>query len=97
MQILRFLHSRGSELGLEEIKKHLDSVLFKEAGAITGVFCNQYISADEEIKSLVESYMGLLSGCLLWSPADFSSKQKMEYEWSKDEVQTARILFYVRV
>ncbi|OMP04028.1 hypothetical protein COLO4_10009 [Corchorus olitorius] len=28
---------------------------------------------------------------------DFSSKQKMEYEWSKDEVQTSRMLFYVRV
>lgn len=57
MQILQFLHSSGSELGLNEIKKHLDSVLFKEAGAITSVFCSQYVSADEESKSLVESLM----------------------------------------
>lgn len=28
---------------------------------------------------------------------DFSSKQKMGYEWSKDDIQTARVLFYVRV
>ncbi|KAK6271223.1 hypothetical protein POUND7_008321 [Theobroma cacao] len=206
MQILQFLHSIGSELGLNEIKKHLDSALFKEAGAITGVFCNQYVSADEESKSLVESFIwdycqDVYSGhrqvalflrgrkdelladlekiaesaflmvvvfalavtkhrlnsnlsqemqrekavqilvsfsCLeyfrrmhlpeymdtirkvvacvqeneaacvsfvesvpsyvdLTTWQDFSSEQKMEYEWSKDEVQTARVLFYVRV
>ncbi|XVF17271.1 hypothetical protein REPUB_Repub10bG0105500 [Reevesia pubescens] len=206
MQILQFLHSSGSELGINEIKKHLDSILFKEAGTITGVFCNQYVSADEESKSLVESliwdycqdvYSGhrqvalllrerkdeLLvdlekiaesaflmvvvfalavtkhrlnsnfskemqreksvqilvsfscleyfrhmrlpeyidtirsivacvqeneSACICFMESmptyadlttwqDFSSKQKMEYEWSKDEVQTARVLFYVRV
>lgn len=28
---------------------------------------------------------------------DFSSRKGMEYEWSKDEVQTARLLFYVRI
>ncbi|XVF15194.1 hypothetical protein REPUB_Repub09cG0129500 [Reevesia pubescens] len=206
MQILQFLHGHGSELGINEIKKHLDSVLFKEAGAITGVFCNQYVSADEESKNLVESliwdycqdvYSGhrqvalllrerkdellvdlekiaesaflmvvvfalavtkhrlnsnfsqemqreksvqiLVSFCCLeyfrrmrlpeymdtirrvvacvqenesacisfvesmpayvdlttWQ--DFSAKQKMEYEWSKDEVQTSRVLFYMRV
>ncbi|WRX12073.1 hypothetical protein QQP08_004560 [Theobroma cacao] len=164
MQILQFLHSIGSELGLNEIKKHLDSVLFKEAGAITGVFCNQYVSADEESKSLVESFIWdycqdvysghrqvalflrgrkdelladlekiaesaflmvvvfalavtkhrlnsnlsqemqrekavqiLVSFSCLEYFRHFSSEQKMEYEWSKDEVQTARVLFYVRV
>lgn len=40
---------------LSEVKEHLSSTLFKEAGAITGVFCNQYVSADEESKNLVEN------------------------------------------
>ncbi|XVF40978.1 hypothetical protein PTKIN_Ptkin01aG0244200 [Pterospermum kingtungense] len=206
IQILQFLNSSRSELGLNEIKKHLDSVLFKEAGVITGVFCNQYVSADEESKSLVESliwdycqdvysvhrqvalllrerkdellvnlekiaesaflmvvvfalavskhrlnsnfsreiqrensvqilvsfscleyfrrmrlpeYMDTIrrvvacvqeneSACIsfvesmpsyvdLTTWQDFSSKKGMEYEWSKDEVQTARLLFYVRI
>ena len=35
--------------------RNLESVLFKEAGGITGVFCNQYVSVDEESKSFVES------------------------------------------
>lgn len=45
--------SRG--LKLNEIKEHLDNILFKEAGAITGIFCNQYVSADEENKNIVEN------------------------------------------
>lgn len=39
---------------LKEVKEHLASTSFKEAGAITGVFCNQYILADEESKNIVE-------------------------------------------
>ncbi|XP_042503714.1 uncharacterized protein LOC122080898 [Macadamia integrifolia] len=46
-------------LGFNEVKEHLGSVLFKEAGAITGAFCNQYVSADEEQKGIVEN--------LIWS------------------------------
>ncbi|XP_028798955.1 uncharacterized protein LOC114754352 [Neltuma alba] len=42
-------------LKLTEIKEHLDSILFKEAGAVTGIFCNQYVSADEENKDVVEN------------------------------------------
>lgn len=38
-----------------EVKEHLGSAVFKEAGAITGVFCNQYVSVDEEIKGIVEN------------------------------------------
>ncbi|KAE8709003.1 5'-nucleotidase / magnesium ion binding protein isoform 1 [Hibiscus syriacus] len=38
MQILQFIHSSGSEFGINEIKRHLDGILFKEAGVITGVF-----------------------------------------------------------
>lgn len=42
---------------LGKVKGHLDSVVFKEAGAITSVFCNQYASADEGQKWIVENYM----------------------------------------
>ncbi|XP_009766694.1 uncharacterized protein [Nicotiana sylvestris] len=41
-------------LVLNEVQQHLDSIIFKEAGAITGVFCNQYVLADEENRSIVE-------------------------------------------
>ncbi|CAH8258102.1 unnamed protein product [Arabidopsis lyrata] len=37
------------------VRKHLSNVLFKESGAITGAFCNQYISASEENKYIVEN------------------------------------------
>ncbi|KAK6117130.1 hypothetical protein DH2020_049175 [Rehmannia glutinosa] len=40
---------------LDEIKDHLSSFIFKEAGAITGVFCNQYASANEDSRSTVEN------------------------------------------
>ncbi|XP_020597892.1 uncharacterized protein LOC110037559 [Phalaenopsis equestris] len=42
---------------LEKVKGHLDSAAFKEAGVITSIFCNQYASADEEHKGIVENYM----------------------------------------
>lgn len=41
-------------LVLSELQQHLDNIIFKEAGAITGVFCNQYAMADEENRSAVE-------------------------------------------
>ncbi|KAM3321926.1 hypothetical protein P3S67_003077 [Capsicum chacoense] len=41
-------------LVLNEVQQHLDSIIFKEAGTITGVFCNQYVMADEENRSAVE-------------------------------------------
>ncbi|CAM8884467.1 unnamed protein product [Rhodiola kirilowii] len=50
----------GSERLVHELlKEHLASVLFKEAGAVTGVFCHQYISVDQETKLVVEN--------LIWS------------------------------
>lgn len=60
---LRRLHARilesthGSSGGLEpgKIKEHLSSVTFKEAGAISSVFCSQYISVDDENKMIVEN------------------------------------------
>ncbi|CDO99315.1 unnamed protein product [Coffea canephora] len=49
--------SVGSFKGLlvNEVKEHLASTSFREAGAITGAFCNQYVSADEETKNSIEN------------------------------------------
>ncbi|XP_026380250.1 uncharacterized protein LOC113275040 [Papaver somniferum] len=58
-RILDSLHKNSIQLGLSEVKAHLDSILFKEAGAITRVFCDQYVSADDEHKTMVEK--------LIWS------------------------------
>ncbi|KAL5801970.1 hypothetical protein ACOSQ3_033602 [Xanthoceras sorbifolium] len=45
----------SSHLKFNEVKDHMESVLFKEAGVIAGVFCNQYISVDEKNKGIVEN------------------------------------------
>ncbi|KAK2995965.1 hypothetical protein RJ640_026004, partial [Escallonia rubra] len=45
----------GNLVGLTEVKEHLVCTIFKEAGAITGAFCNQYVLADEGSKSRVEN------------------------------------------
>ncbi|KAL3839422.1 hypothetical protein ACJIZ3_024013 [Penstemon smallii] len=161
---------------LEEIKQHLSSVIFKEAGAITGVFCNQYASANEDAQSRVENlvweycqevylwhrqttllllgrgdhvireiekiaesaflmvavfalgyfrqmrlpeYMDTIravivsvqeneEACIsfvesipsyddLTNNGGSSNFTRVEYSWSADEVQTARIIFYMRV
>ncbi|ONK54915.1 uncharacterized protein A4U43_UnF9740 [Asparagus officinalis] len=39
----------------EAAKEHLESVLFNEAGAVTGAFCNQYAMADDEHKLIAEN------------------------------------------
>ncbi|KAL7182904.1 hypothetical protein ACSBR1_041562 [Camellia fascicularis] len=57
-RVLQYQHGNLAQLGPNEIKEHLNSVLFKEAGAITGVFCNQYASADEDSQSIVENLIG---------------------------------------
>ncbi|PIN18285.1 hypothetical protein CDL12_09044 [Handroanthus impetiginosus] len=52
---------------LEEVKDHLSSLIFKEAGAVTGVFCNQYASADEDSRSTVESLIwGYCQDVYMW-------------------------------
>ncbi|CAL1360151.1 unnamed protein product [Linum trigynum] len=53
----RILGSSVSSQGPEfdEAKEHLNSVPFKEAGSITACFCNQYVSADEESRNVVEN------------------------------------------
>uniref|UniRef100_A0A1J3JRS1 Obscurin-like protein 1 n=1 Tax=Noccaea caerulescens TaxID=107243 RepID=A0A1J3JRS1_NOCCA len=37
------------------VREHLSDVIFKESGAITGAFCNQYASASQENKYIVEN------------------------------------------
>ncbi|KAJ9706720.1 hypothetical protein PVL29_001947 [Vitis rotundifolia] len=54
-KILNHPHDNLAGLMVNEVKEHLGSVPFKEAGAITGVFCNQYVSVDEENKGVVEN------------------------------------------
>ncbi|KAF0935044.1 hypothetical protein E2562_029552 [Oryza meyeriana var. granulata] len=36
------------------VKQHLDSILFKEAGPVTGILCNQYSFASDKAKTSVE-------------------------------------------
>ncbi|KAF7835875.1 uncharacterized protein G2W53_010734 [Senna tora] len=49
------LSSSSGGLKLTEVKEHLDNILFKESGAVTGIFCYQYVSAVEENKDVVEN------------------------------------------
>lgn len=49
--------SGSGGLKLTEVKEHLDNILFKESGAITGIFCNQYVSVDDENKDVVENLL----------------------------------------
>ncbi|KVH98069.1 hypothetical protein Ccrd_023685 [Cynara cardunculus var. scolymus] len=179
------VYVNSSSQGIHEVKEHLHSVIFKEAGVITGVFCKQYAAANEGSKSKVENrvwdfcqdvyvlhrqvalmlqgtqeliedlekiaesaflmvvffaldvtkqklvpnipreiqldisvkilvsfscleyfrrmrlseYMDTIrgvAGSVQEDEAAFSSN-KMEFTWSKDEMQTSRILFYLRV
>lgn len=53
-KVLKFSEDNWAAV-LVEIKDHLRSFIFKEAGAITGVFCNQYASANEDSRSTVEN------------------------------------------
>uniref|UniRef100_R7W0X3 Uncharacterized protein n=1 Tax=Aegilops tauschii TaxID=37682 RepID=R7W0X3_AEGTA len=45
----------SAELAKNQVKQHQDSVLFKEAGPVTGVLCNQYSFSDEKTKDYVET------------------------------------------
>lgn len=45
----------SNEVIKAQVNKHLDSVLFKEAGPVTGVLCNQYTYANDKAKSFVET------------------------------------------
>lgn len=54
-KILEFPTTNSVGPGLDEVKEHLDSIIYREAGVITGAFINQYVSANEESKNTVES------------------------------------------
>ncbi|XP_058221783.1 uncharacterized protein LOC131331860 isoform X1 [Rhododendron vialii] len=54
-RVLKLQPRNLSQLGINEVKEHLDSAPFKEAGAMTGVFCNQYVLADENSQNRVEN------------------------------------------
>ncbi|KAJ7946716.1 subtilisin-like protease [Quillaja saponaria] len=54
-KVLKLSGGNPDRLRLYEVKEHLNDVLFKEAGAITGAFCSQYVLVDEESKGLVEN------------------------------------------
>ncbi|CAM0947424.1 unnamed protein product [Alopecurus aequalis] len=46
---------KSAELVKDQVKQHQDSILFSEAGPVTGVLCNQYSFADEHAKDYVET------------------------------------------
>ncbi|RLN07295.1 uncharacterized protein C2845_PM11G13010 [Panicum miliaceum] len=45
----------AAEVVKAKVNQHLDSVLFKEAGPVTGVLCNQYSYAGDKAKKFVET------------------------------------------
>uniref|UniRef100_A0A0A9ED03 Uncharacterized protein n=1 Tax=Arundo donax TaxID=35708 RepID=A0A0A9ED03_ARUDO len=45
----------SAEVAKAWVNQHLDSVLFKEAGPVTGVLCNQYSYANDKAKNIVET------------------------------------------
>uniref|UniRef100_A0A0E0JUW6 Uncharacterized protein n=1 Tax=Oryza punctata TaxID=4537 RepID=A0A0E0JUW6_ORYPU len=47
----------SAEIIKYRVKQHLDSVLFKEAGPVTGILCNQYSFASDKAKTSVETYV----------------------------------------
>ncbi|KAI3501190.1 hypothetical protein L1887_29052 [Cichorium endivia] len=49
------VYVNSSNIRIHEVKEHLNSVIFKEAGVITGVFCKQYAQANEGSKTKVEN------------------------------------------
>lgn len=49
--------SSSARIRHNEVREHVESVLFKEGGAVTGIFCNLYASADEKNKALVENLL----------------------------------------
>lgn len=54
-RIVEHPHKNPVQIGVTEVRGHVNSVLFKEAGSITRAFCNQYTSAHEQNKRIVEN------------------------------------------
>lgn len=68
MKVFESMNGSSAILRINEVKEHLESITFKEAGAITGVFCNQYVSVDEKSQYIVEN--------LIW---DYCQRIYMEH------------------
>lgn len=49
------LHKEKWNLVLNEVEEHISSVIFKEAGAITRILCDQYASANDYTRVFVEN------------------------------------------
>lgn len=52
---IRSPDGNSAELVKDQVKQHQDSILFTEAGPVTGVLCNQYSFADEKARDYVET------------------------------------------
>ncbi|TVU33587.1 hypothetical protein EJB05_25412, partial [Eragrostis curvula] len=52
---LETAEGKSVEVVKARVNQHLDSVLFREAGPVTGVLCNQYSHANVEAKQFVET------------------------------------------
>ncbi|CAA6666840.1 unnamed protein product [Spirodela intermedia] len=52
-RILQRRNTDAAELTLDQVKAHVGGVLFKEAGAVSGVLCNMYSAADEATQKAV--------------------------------------------
>lgn len=53
-RILRRRNTDAAELTLDQVRAHVGGVLFKEAGAVSGVLCSMYSAADEATQKAVE-------------------------------------------
>ncbi|POO03555.1 Armadillo-type fold containing protein [Trema orientale] len=56
-KVLETLRGNPAAMLSNEVKEHLESVPFKEAGTITRVLCNQYVSVDGESQKMVENHI----------------------------------------
>ncbi|KAG0462450.1 hypothetical protein HPP92_020926 [Vanilla planifolia] len=54
---LKNSRANSTDSVIDKVKGHFESIIFKEAGAITSVFCNQYAYADEKQKTIIEKYI----------------------------------------
>lgn len=51
------LDSENHNVATNKVKEHLNGILFKQAGAVTRVFCNQYAATDDFTKETVEKHL----------------------------------------
>ncbi|VAI42807.1 unnamed protein product [Triticum turgidum subsp. durum] len=71
----------SAELAKNQVMQHQDSVLFKEAGPVTWVLCNQYSFADEKTKDYVETRQRLQNTGWMQTPQGGSSQRLLLGSW----------------